>query len=152
MIDLRLIHFQSFHQPPILLRGNASGVLRFPRPLEASVFQSLVEQDESVPIPIQPFDPVGTSSAEQKQCLFKWIKPVLFLNQTGQSIDTSAKIGIATRNDNLIRMEEFIQHDSIASRTDRMVSSSAPWKTFAVTPFISMLMNASPLGTGIGTS
>jgi len=151
-VDLRLIHLQALHQPSVLLSSNASGVFRFSWPLEASVFQPLVEQNKSVPIPVQSFDPVGTSSTEQKQRLFERVKLVLFPNQTGKSINTTPKIGIATCDNNLIRMEEVVQHDRIARSTLRMVSSSAPWKIFTAVPFISMLAMAASLGLDRGTS
>ena len=54
---LGLIHTQSLHEPAVLLRCQAPGFTFLPWPLEAAGLQPLVQQHETITLPVQGFDP-----------------------------------------------------------------------------------------------
>ena len=92
---LRLLDTQSFHQPSVLLSSNAERFILAARPLELALFKSLVEQEKAVSLPVERFDSVGSSAAKQEQCVGTRIKFKLLFNDSRQTIDPTAKIGVA---------------------------------------------------------
>ena len=94
-VCLRLLDTQSFHQPAVLLSSNAERLALAARPLKLALFQSLVEQEKTVAFPVERFDSVGSPAAEQKQRVGTRVKPELLFNDGCQSIDPTAKIGVA---------------------------------------------------------
>lgn len=124
-VCLWLLDTQSFHQPAVLLRGNAERFVRTPRPLELALFKPLVEQEKTVAFPVECFDPVGSSAAEQKQRVGTRVKPELLFNDGCQSIDPAAKIGVAAGEVDL-RSAEIAQHDLSTRNNAASVASSAP--------------------------
>ena len=94
-MSFRLLDTQSFHQPPVLLSSNAERLILAPRPLELALFKPLVEQEKAVALPVERFDPVGSSAAKQEQRVCAGIKIKLLLNDSRQTVDTAAKIGVA---------------------------------------------------------
>ena len=94
-MSFRLLNTQSFHQPSVLLSSNAERIVLTPRPLELALFKSLVEQEKTVALPIQRFDPVGSPAAKQKQRVGTRVKTELLFNDSCQSINPTAKIGVA---------------------------------------------------------
>lgn len=61
-------------------RRDSGGFFLASRPSETSGFNPLIKQTESIPLPDQAFEPVGTASAKKKQDLFlKRIQMELFL-------------------------------------------------------------------------
>ena len=94
-VCLRLLNTQSFHQPAILLRSNAERLILTARPLELAFFKSLVEQEKAVAFPVERFDPVGSPAAEQEQRVGTRVKPELLFNDGCQTVNSTAKIGVA---------------------------------------------------------
>ena len=94
-VCLRLLNTQSFHQPAVLLSSNAERLALAARPLKLALFQSLVEQEKTVAFPVERFDSVGSSAAKQKQCVGTRVKPELLFNDGCQTVDPTAKIGVA---------------------------------------------------------
>jgi len=81
-VCLWLLDTQSFHQPAVLLSSNAERLVLTPRPLELALFKPFV-------------DSVGSPAAEQEQRVGTRVKPELLFNDGCQSIDPTAKIGVA---------------------------------------------------------
>ena len=129
-VCLRLLNAQSFHQPPVLLSSNAERLVLAARPLELPLFKPLVEQKKTVAFPVERFDPVGSSAAEQKQCVGTWVKSKLLFNDGRQTIDTTAKIGV-TAGEVDLRSAEIAQHDLRMRISAASVASSAPLCTSA---------------------
>ena len=94
-VCLRLPDTQSFHQPAVLLRSNTERLILTTRPLELTLFKSLVEQEKAIAFPVERFDSVGSSAAKQKQRVGTRVKPELLFNDSRQTVDTVAKIGVA---------------------------------------------------------
>ena len=124
-VCLRLLNTQSFHQPAILLRSNAERLILTARPLELAFFKSLVEQEKAVAFPVERFDPVGSPAAEQEQRVGTRVKPELLFNDGCQTVNSTAKIGVAAGKVDL-RSAEIAQHDFSALNIAVRVASSAP--------------------------
>ena len=67
------------------------------RPLVRALFQSLVQQDETVLFPVQALDTVSPP-AEQEQCVGKWIQFKLLLDEARQAVYAFTQICAATGN------------------------------------------------------
>ena len=87
---------QTFHQPLVLLRWHIDDFGRIPRPLEAAILESFVQQQKSVTFPQQSFDPVSSSAAEQeKRIRIKRFEIILMLDDPGETIDAISEISVA---------------------------------------------------------
>lgn len=124
-VCLRLLDTQSFHQPAVLLSSNAERLILTPRPLELALFKSLVEQEKAVALPVERLDSVGSPAAEQEQRVGTRVKLELLFNDGCQSIDPTAKIGVAAGKVDL-RSAEIAQHDLSTRNSAASVASSAP--------------------------
>ena len=124
-VCLRLLDTQPFHQPAVLLSSNAERLVLTPRPLELALFKSLVEQEKAVAFPVECFEPVGSSAAEQEQCIGTRVKMELLFNDSRQTVDPTAKIGVAAGEVDLCSAE-IAQHDLSALNIAVRVASSAP--------------------------
>ena len=102
--ELYFLHFsmslwpldtQSFHQPSVLLSSNAERLVLTPRPLELALFKSLVEQEKAVALPVERLDSVGSPAAEQEQRVGTRVKPELLFDDSRQTVNPTAKIGVA---------------------------------------------------------
>ena len=94
-VCLRLLNTQSFHQPAVLLRSNTERLILTTRPLELTLFKSLVEQEKAVALPVERFDSVGSPAAKQEHRVGTRVKPELLFNDSRQTIDPTAKIRVA---------------------------------------------------------
>ena len=130
LMCLRLLDTQSFHQPAVLLSSNAERLVLAARPLELTLFKSLVEQEKAVAFPVERFDSVGSSAAEQEQRVGTRVKPELLFNDSRKTVDTAAKIRVAAGKVDL-RSAEITQHDLSTRNRAASVSSSAPLCTTA---------------------
>ena len=124
-VCLRLLNTQSFHQPAVLLSSNAECLALAARPLKLALFQSLVEQEKAVALPVERLDSVGSPAAEQEQRVGTRVKPELLFNDGCQSIDPTAKIGVAASEVDL-RSAEIDEHDLSTRNSAASVASSAP--------------------------
>ncbi len=97
-MSLQSFQLQPFHEPAVLLRGQQTGFRFTAWPLKAAELQTLVQQQKSIPFPVQRFDPVPALTAEQKQRVGERSQMKLLLNDAGQSIDSPSEIGIPTGN------------------------------------------------------
>ena len=155
-VCLRLLNAQSFHQPAILLSSNAERLVLTPRPLELALFKPLVEQEETVSLPVERFDSVGSSAAKQEQCVGTRIKFKLLFNDSRQTIDPTAKIGVAAGEVDL-RSAEIAQHDLSTRNNAASVASSAPLCTSAqilptLTEAAMLLLRLSSKDSGTSTN
>lgn len=129
-VCIRLLDTQSFHQPAVLLRGNAERLILTARPLKLALFKSLVEQEKAIALPVERFDSVGSPAAEQEQRVGTRVKPELLFNDGCQTVDTTAKIRVAAGKVDL-RSAEITQHDLSTRNSAASVASSAPLCTSA---------------------
>ena len=123
---LWLIHTQTLHEPPVLLGCQAPCFAFVPGPLEAAGLQPLVQQHETITLPVQSLDPILPSAAEQEQRIAEGFQLHLLLDQGGQTVDPTAKIRIAALDVNMVGSVEIIQHDFTARSTASTVAASAP--------------------------
>ena len=124
-VCLRLPDTQSFHQPAVLLRSNTERLILTTRPLDLTLFKSLVEQEKAIAFPVECFDSVSPSAAKQKHRVCTGIKMKLLLNDCRQTVDAAAKIRVAAGKVDL-RSTEIAQHDLSALNIAVRVASSAP--------------------------
>ena len=129
-VCLWLLDTQSFHQPAVLLSSNAERFILAARPLELTLFKSLVEQEKAIAFPVERFDSVGSPAAEQEQRVGTWIKFELLFNDSRQTIDPTTKIRVAAGKVDL-RSAEIAQHDLSTRNSAASVASSAPLCTSA---------------------
>ena len=90
------------------------------------LFQSLVQQDEAVLFPVQALDPVSPPSAEQEQCVSKWIQFKLLLDEACQTVYAFAQICVAAGNVDFICAGEVVQHRRRSSTSIFSCSVSHP--------------------------
>lgn len=90
---LWLFHVQPFHQPAILLRGQQTGFRLTARLLETAGLQTLVQQQKAILFPLQGFDPVPASAAEQEQCVGERVQVKLLLYNACQAINSPPEVG-----------------------------------------------------------
>ena len=135
-MGLWLIHAQALHEPAVLLGCQASRLTFFSRPLETAGFQALVEQHETVALPVQRLDPVPAPTAEQKQCIGEGVQVKLLLDQCCQAVDAPAKVGVAAGDVHLVGTIEVAQHDFRIRSTVSTVAISAPVWISASAPAI----------------
>ena len=90
-----LLDTQSFHQPAVLLSSNAERLVLAAWPLKLTLFKPLVEQEKAIAFPVERFDYVGSPAAEQKQRVGTRVKPELLFNDSRQTVNPTAKIGVA---------------------------------------------------------
>ena len=109
-VCLWLLDTQSFHQPAVLLSSNAECFVLTARPLELALFKALVEQEKAVALPVERLDSVGSPAAEQEQRVGTRVKPELLFNDGCQSIDPTAKIGVAASEVDLRSAEIALRH------------------------------------------
>ena len=124
-MSFRLLNTQSFHQPAILLSSNAERLVLTPRPLELALFKPFVEQEKAVGLTVERLDSVGSPAAEQKQRVGTRVKPELLFNDSRQTVNPTAKIGVAAGEVDLCSAE-IVQHDFSALNIAVRVASSAP--------------------------
>ena len=93
-MSFRLLDTQSFHQPAVLLSSNAERLVLAARPLKPALFKPLVEQEKTVAFPVESFDPVGSSSAEQEQAVLVDFIAILQHDDLCQSIDATAQVSV----------------------------------------------------------
>ena len=129
-MSFRLLNTQSFHQPSVLLSSNAERLVLTPRPLELALFKSLVEQEKAVALPVERLDSVGSPAAEQEQRVGTRVKTELLFNDGCQTVDPTAKIGVAAGEVDL-RSAEIAQHNLSTRNSAASVASSAPLYTSA---------------------
>ena len=110
-VRLRLLDTQSFHQPAVLLSSNAERLIFAPRPLELAL-------------------PVCSPAAKQEQRVGTRVKTELLFNDSCQTVDTTAKIGVAA-GEVYLRSAEIAQHDLSTRNSAASVASSAPLCTSA---------------------
>lgn len=118
-VCLWLFHIQTFHEPAVLLRRQHSGFRFTAWPLKAAGLQSFVQQQKSIPLPIECFDSVPSPATEQKQRIGKRVQLKLLLHDAGQAIDSPPEIGVAASDIDLVGSRKIIQHSP--------VGSAAPW-------------------------
>ena len=119
-----LFDLQPFHQPAVLLRRQHLHLNFGPRPLVRSLLQPLVEEDEAIPFPVQPFYSVPLSPTEQKQRIGERVQFKLLLYHRGQTIDPFAQICISTGDVDLVCSGKIVQH--CLSSSTRVRSNSGP--------------------------
>ena len=63
-VGLWLLYLQPLHQPAVLLRRQLPYLVFRSRPLVCTLFQPLIQQDKSIPLPIEALDAVPLSAAQ----------------------------------------------------------------------------------------
>ena len=126
LMCLGLVHTQPLHEPTVLLRCQAPGFTVLPWPLEAAGLQPLVQQHETITLPVQGLDSIPSSAAEQEQLVGKWIQVKLLLDKGCQPVDATAQVGVAAGNVHPVSAGEIRQHDFNTRSTASTVAASAP--------------------------
>ena len=67
-------------------------------------------EKKSVTLPVQCFDSVSSSSAEQKQRRLEWIHLELGLDHTGQTVDAASQICVSASYVDRTATIEIVQH------------------------------------------
>lgn len=93
---LWLVNGQSFQQPAQLLNGYPAYIRRGPWPLKVSILQTLVQEDETVPLPKQCLHTVPFMTAEEKEAVGERIQPEVLLDDGCKAIYGFPHIGIST--------------------------------------------------------
>ena len=65
-------------------------------PLKPTILQTLIQQKKAVSVPVKSFEAVLSGTAEEIERLIVWIKIELLLNNAGQSVNPTTKIGFTT--------------------------------------------------------
>jgi hypothetical protein len=99
---LLLVDAQAFHQPSELLRCQFFQFLRSPWPLVLSIFETLVQKNISIGIPIKRLDSVTASSAEEEQRIRLRIHMEGILDYGCKTIDSAPEITVAHRKIDLL--------------------------------------------------
>lgn len=95
--DFRLYRIQSQHQHLVLFTADLLCLLRRPRPGEGSLFQPLVQKQESCPFPEKALDPVTPFAAEEKQhILLERVQVKCCPDDLCQSVNPFPQVRIAT--------------------------------------------------------
>ena len=110
----------------ILLWGQQLGFRFTTRPLKTAEPQALIQQQKSIAFPVQGFDPVPASAAEQKQGVGERSQLKLLLNHVGQTIDAPSEVGVAAGDIHFVGSGKIIQHDCRIRSNMAVVSASAP--------------------------
>ena len=121
-----LVYAQSLHKPAILLRRKNARFAFFPRPLERSGLQTLIQQDKSITFPVQCFNSVPASAAEEEQCIGERIQIELLLDQRSQPIYSTTEVCVTAGNIHPVGTGEVCQHDFRNRSTVSTVAASAP--------------------------
>lgn len=109
-VRLRLLYLQAFHEPPVLLWCQTLHLVLVSRPLVCSAFQALIQENETVPFPVQTLDPVSPPPTKQKQRIGKRVQLELLLYHAGQTIYSFSQICVPAGNVDLIRSGKIVQH------------------------------------------
>ena len=123
---LWLVHTQTLHEPAVLLGCQTSGFTFVPRPLEAAGLQPLVQQHETITLPVQGFNAILPSAAEQEQRVGEGVQPELLLNQRSQAVNTKPEVSAAAGDYDPVCTGEICQHDFRTRSTVSTVAASAP--------------------------
>ena len=90
------VNGQSFQQPAQLLSGYPAYIRRGSWPLEVPILQTLVQEDETVPLPKQCLHTVTFMAAEEKENVGERIQPEVLLDDGSKAIYGFPHIGIST--------------------------------------------------------
>ena len=91
---LGLVDAQPFQKPAELLRAEALHLFLAPGPLVSAALQALVQQQETVRVPVQCLETVCTPTAEQKQSVGKGVQLEPVLNDADQSVNAAPQVGV----------------------------------------------------------
>ena len=133
-VRLWLLSLQPLHQPAVLLRCQGLHFLCTSGPLETATFQTLIQQQKAISLPVQRLDPVPSPPAEQKQRPLKRVHLELALYQIYQPVNASPRICVPTGNVHRAAAVEIIQHDFAAWRIASSAASPAPEYTWTRIP------------------
>ena len=86
---------QAFQQPAKLLPGQLTYLIGRPRPLESSRFQTLIEEQEAISLPVEGLEAITSTATEEIEDVLAWILTKGLEHQGSQAIDLLSKIGIA---------------------------------------------------------
>ena len=87
-----LVDAQTFQQPPELLRTEAQHLFFVSGPLVLPTLQTLIQQNETIRIPVQGLKAVCSSAAEQEQGIGKRIQLKPCLNDAHQPVNPTAQV------------------------------------------------------------
>lgn len=121
-----LLHFQTLHQPAVLLRRQGSDFIFTSRPLVRALLQPLVEKNETVLLPVEALNAVSPPSTEQEQRIGEWVELELLLYHTGKTVNPFPQISISAGNIYPVCSAEIVQHDFKARHRASTILASAP--------------------------
>lgn len=89
---------QAFQKPPELLRTEAQHLFPASGPLVLPTLQTLVQQNETIRIPIHGLKAVCSSATEQKQSIGKRVQLKLCLDDAHQPVNPLAQVCVTASN------------------------------------------------------
>ncbi|WP_238354162.1 hypothetical protein [Paenibacillus sp. 23TSA30-6] len=92
LVSLPLVKGKPIQEPAKFAKRKGNRRVARPRPLEGSAFQAAVQQPEAIVLPIEHFEFVSLTVAENKQARSEGIELKPLLNQGGQPVDRFASI------------------------------------------------------------
>lgn len=110
-VGFGLFNLQPLHQPAVLLWRQQFHLSFVSRPLVHSLLQPFVEEDKTIPFPVQTFNPVPPPSAKQKQRIGERVQLKLLLYHCCQTVNPFAQVCVTTGDVDLVRSRKIVQHD-----------------------------------------
>lgn len=93
------INGKALHQAHDLLIGQLSNFVFIVRPGQLPVLKALIEQPESLAVPIKCFESVPPAAAEEKDASGEGIEIEALLNYVSKQIDSPAHVGLTANNE-----------------------------------------------------
>ena len=93
------INGKALHQAHDLLIGQLSNFVFIVRPGQLPVLKALIEQPESLAVPIKCFEAISPAAAEEKDASGEGIEIEALLNYVSKRIDSPTHIGLTTNNE-----------------------------------------------------
>lgn len=90
---------KTLHQAHDLLFGQLSNFVFIARPGQLSILKALIEQLESLAVPIKCFKTISSAAAEEKDAARERIKIEALLNYISERINYSSHVGLTANNE-----------------------------------------------------
>jgi hypothetical protein len=95
---VELINGKALHQAHDLLIGQLSNFVFIARPGQLPILKALIEQPESLAVPIKCFEEISSATAEEKDASREGIEIEAPLNYVSKRINSSSHVGLTTNN------------------------------------------------------
>jgi hypothetical protein len=93
------INGKALHQAHDLLIGQLSNFVFIARPGQLPILKALIEQPESLAVPIMCFKTISSTATEEKDSPREGIKIETLLNYVSKRINSPAHVGLTANNE-----------------------------------------------------